>query len=83
MPERTSTFKNTKRISHVFVHLMEIQYARIVVVLARKEGKREICRVDVCKGMSACVATTSEIQIESADACAMVVNDNHLEYNVG
>ena len=77
MPGHTSTFKNTKRVSRVFVYLLEIQYARIVVVLARKEGKREIRRVDVCKRMNVRVPT-SETQVESANASAMVVNDNHL-----
>jgi hypothetical protein len=49
MPGHTRSIKNADCIRNIVIYLLEVEYASIVVILAREEGTRKVSRVDVRK----------------------------------
>ena len=81
MPRHPRRLQNTKRVTRVFVNLLEIQYARIVEVLAWEQSEREVRRMHVRQRMCVCIPA-SEAKVESANTCTVIVYDDNLQPNL-
>ena len=75
MPWHTRAFQHRNSPAHVVANILEVQDARVVVVLTRKEGARKIGRMCVGKRVILCVPAT-KTNVETADTRSVVVNDH-------
>jgi len=75
MPRHAGRFQHRNRLTHVTAHVLEVCDARVVVILAGKEGAREIGRVRVGKGMILGVPA-AKTNVKTANTRAMIVDDN-------
>ena len=75
VPWHTRAFQHRNSPAHVVANILEVQDARVVVVLTRKEGARKIGRMCVCKRVILCVPAT-KTNVETADTRSVVVNDH-------
>jgi hypothetical protein len=75
VPRHAGSFQHRDRFVHVIGHIPEVRYARVVVVLTRKESAREIRWVCVGKRVILGVPAT-KTDVEAANTCAMVIDNN-------
>lgn len=76
MPWHTRALQHGNSPAQVVADILEVQDARVVVVLARKEGARKIGRMCVCKRVILCVPA-AKTNVETADTRSVVVNDHN------
>jgi hypothetical protein len=75
LPWHAGRFQHRNRFTHVTAHVLEVCDARVVVILAGKEGAREISRVRIGKGMILCIPAP-KTNVKTANTRAMIVDDN-------
>ena len=75
LPWHAGRFQHRNSLAHVIAHVLEVQDARVVVILAGKEGAREICGVGVGKGVILGVPT-AKANVKTPNAPAMIIDDN-------
>ena len=73
MPWHTRALQHRNSLANVVANLLEVQDARVVIVLARKEGARKIGRMCVCKRVILCVPA-AKTNVETADTRSVIVN---------
>lgn len=79
MPGHPSGLQDRNGIADVVADVLEIENARIIVILPGEECKREISGMDVREGMIVRVPAT-ETQIQSTYAGKVIVDYNDLVY---
>jgi len=75
VPRHAWRFQHRNRFTHVTAYVLEVCDARIVVILAGKEGAREIGRVRIGKGMILGVPA-AKTNVKTANTRAMIIDDN-------
>jgi hypothetical protein len=75
LPWHARRFQHRNSLAHVIAHVLEVRDARIVVILAGKEGAREICRVCVGEGVILGVPT-AKANVKTPNAPAMIIDNN-------
>lgn len=77
MPWHSCGLDRTQPVADIVLHVFEVHNTCVVVVLSGKQCALEIRRVHVGKRVRVGVPAP-EADIETADACAVVVHDNEL-----
>ena len=77
MPWHPCGLDHTESVTDIILDVLEVHDTRIVVILAREQRPLEIRGVHVRKRMRVSVPAP-EADIETADACAVVVHNNKL-----
>ena len=75
MPRHAGRLQHRNRFTHVTAHVLEVCDARVVVILAGKEGAREIGRMRIGKGMVLGVPA-AKTNVKAANTRAMIVDDD-------
>ncbi len=75
MPRHAGSFQHGNRFAHVIAHISEVRDARVVVVLAWKEGSREVRRVCVGKWVILGVPAT-KANVKAANTRVVIIDNN-------
>lgn len=77
VPRHASTLDCTQTIAHVVRDVLEVHNTRVVVILAWEERRERVGRVHISEWMVVGVPT-AKAEVQSADACIVVVDHHHL-----
>jgi len=75
VPRHAGRFQHRYRFTHVTAHVLEVHDARVVVILAGKEGAREIGRVCIGEGMILGIPA-AKTNVKTANTRTMIIDDN-------
>jgi hypothetical protein len=76
LPWHARTLQDGNSFVNIVADLVKVRDARIIVILAWKEGTREVCRMRVGKWVILGVPA-AKTNIKTADTCAMIIDNNN------
>lgn len=77
MPRHPRCLDDTQSVADIVLDVLEVEHARVVVVLAGEECVLEVGRVHVCERVRVRVPAP-EADVQATDARAVVVDDDEL-----
>ena len=77
VPRHPRCFNHTESVADVVLDVLEVHDTCVIVILAREQRALEVCRMHIGKRVGVGVPAP-ETEIETADACTVVIHNNEL-----